>query len=142
MFKKQKQSHTENIIELQGYAPYSGITPQNYVIPECLHKFEDKLDSTITTFLSEANPDEFNGDFLDAIIQCIEDEAISGLYSQKATHEKAVIGLMKGQFDGDIKRCMTKIEYCKEELEQTERALTVLNQSFERYNKPKQSINN
>ena len=139
MFRK-KQRHTEDIVEIKGYAPYSGITPKPYDVPGCLKKMESNLDQRIDAFLGTAHPDEFNGAYLDSIIDCLAEESIAKLYEQRAMHERIIIQMLDGQFQGDIKKCTHRIQLCAAELERLEKELVTLYEIYARRNRPTADI--
>ena len=137
MFKlKKKRKNIDNIVEIEGYAPHSGTTPREYDMPTCLVKLELSLDERIDHFLYTAKPDEYNGAFLDRIIDAVEAEAFADLLSQKAFHEKAVIMLMKGQFDGDLIRCINNLDFCQSEMARLENELKELETTYKKCNEP------
>ena len=133
---RKKPGAPDNTVEIPGYAPYSGITPKDYVVPLSFRIFETRVEERIRTFLAKAHPDEYNGDFLDRVINAVEEEGLADLLAQKATHESCIRSL-GAQFGGDLIKCDRRIETLQEKIKASEAELQEFNRIYQKYNQPK-----
>ena len=134
LFRK-KRTQPKSDVEIPGYAPFSGITQKDYTVPICLMVFETKVEEQIKTFLANAHPDEYNGDFLDRVVNSIEEEGLAELSVQKTNHESTIRGLT-AQFGGDLIKCDRRIEGLQDRIEAAKADLSEYDAIYKKYNRP------
>lgn len=87
MFWKRKKQ--DNFSEF-GLTPWFTYAPVGYERLDIVNLFESLFDSRIDEFISNTNMDEFNDDYMDALVTSVFKIATEDVGRQFAEHKKAV----------------------------------------------------
>lgn len=112
------------------YAPHQCWTPQDYYEPALLAALEDEFEKKCKSWLTAAKPDQFNGSYMDAIIEKHETEALVQLSLQRVDHMSAVDALIMKLWKGDRIRAEARLRQNKEELTMVETELHKLEKIY------------
>ncbi len=119
-------------IPIPHYAPNAGLTPREYMLSDKLIELESVFEAKCKAFLSKANPDEYNGSYMDAIIQTIEREAKDYIMVQRADHIRIIMLPLNDTHVGDGIKCESKLKQYEEELEKTKKELDIMKKVYHR----------
>lgn len=127
-----KQGDVEETVSVRTYAPHLGLTPRDYMMPQLLADFETGFERRAKEFLQNANPDQYNGSYMDGVICKLRDEALVELSLQRADHVGSIADLISKLWNGDQIKAQAKLEQCTAELEETDRELAKLRRVYHR----------
>lgn len=124
--KKEEESISIGLTSDFARAPYSGLYPKDYQIPEKLFAFRNELDQHIKELCEKGAVDAGNSEAVDAfiasgILSCLEE-----INNQRAERQKIIISLVS-RWNGDLIDGQLKIEDYQKELDAVEMELAKLN---------------
>ena len=97
-----------NEVKLPVYYSNMGLMPKEYQISPHLNDLEKHFKELCESFLSKANPDEFNSSYMDAVIERMCVDAIKFIMVQRCDHEQLIINSLNDMHNGDY--CDAKIK--------------------------------
>lgn len=109
-----KQEFNESIT-IPKYAPNLGLQPKEFEMTEMFRTFVDGFDGSCIDFLKNTDSDEFNGSYIDAMIQKAGAEIIVSLGLQREDHKNLIISTLKKTSQGDLEKCNGKIGQLEQE---------------------------
>lgn len=105
------------------YAPNTGLAPRDYKIPQELEDIETRFEEICSSFISKANPDQFNSAYMDALIDRIRDEAIKNIRLQRTGHERVILKNLYFIHNGDYAAAKSKLKLYLKDKENNEKEL-------------------
>ena len=90
--KKQYSNsiHNEDLIDIPVYGPHDNILPVPYEVSGFFVEFEACFETRCRDFLSKTNLDKYNKDYMDELVDHMQDEAIGLLDVQGIGHRNAI----------------------------------------------------
>jgi hypothetical protein len=123
--KKEEDSINIGLTSNFARAPYGGLYPKDYQIPEKLFAFRKELDQHIKELCEKGAVDAGNDKALDNFIASGISSCSEEINNQRAEHQKIIINLVNRR-NGDLIDGQLKIEDYQKELDAVEMELAKL----------------
>ncbi len=111
-------------VEIPMYAPNMCLMPKEYQISPQLNDLEKRFHELCIDFLSKSNSDEFNSNYVDAVIERICVDAIKFVKVQRCDHEQLIMKALDVMHNGDYNAAKNQLQYFLEDRKQTETELS------------------
>ena len=129
-----RKTEKSNVITIETRTEYGSITLCAYEPPSVLKEFEDKLDKVIESFLKQASPDQYNGSYLDHVIEDVASQAVSQL-NQQFYQKEQELGVIRSKRLGDSAKLGEKMKEIDQKIHDIDEELEGLNQEYVKYNR-------
>lgn len=124
LLKKQKKDKSYKKTKKTGiiyhFCNFVGMKTVEYQLPNCLNEIMNRMDKELEYFFSQSNPDEWNGEAFDKMIDSIVDLAIEDVYQQRLKHKSAAIEIRELQ-NAYLSKLNREIEELNKKIEEIEK---------------------
>ncbi len=103
-------SKFENSVPIPTYVPNQSLQPKEYLLSPSFVNFEGDFEKRCIKFLNKAKVDQFNGSYMDAMIQKMVKEALAHLSVQRGEHIDLITNLLRRMHVGSKIKCQSKLE--------------------------------
>ena len=110
-------------VELPMYAPNMNITARSYQASEQFADLEANFKERCNEFFSSANPDKYNSDYMDAVIEETAFDAIRNIEAQRRNHERLIVNGLDMMHKGDYSNAKSKLQQFLEDREEIQKEL-------------------
>ena len=140
-FLQNKKNSRKNIndpneintsVQIPCYGPNQRLSPREYMLSPDFVNLENTFEERCRYFLSKANPDEFNGSYMDAVIECMGAEAAKYIAVQRADHINVIKRALHDMHIGDKIKCEAKLLQYRNSIEWVQNELIRLKKIYQR----------
>jgi len=124
--KKEEESINIGLTSDFARAPYAGLYPKDYQVPEKLFAFRKELDQHIKLLCEKRAVDAGNYKSLDDFIASGISSCSEEINYQRSEHQRIILSLVS-RWNGDLIDGQLKIENYQKELDTVEKELAKLN---------------
>lgn len=129
--RRKKKS---NVVTIESRTEYGSLTLCPYELPAVLQEFRERLDPVIKEFLEQAHPDQYNGSYLDHVIEDVASQAMSQL-NQQFYQKEQEISVIRSKRLSDSAKLGEKMKEIDQRILDIDEELIVLNQEYSKCNR-------
>ena len=128
--KDQPPVHEDSTINIPPYAPHQNLSAVPYREPQVMTDLKIGFETRVMEFLDRTSPDQYNGSFIDNIVNRAKEQALRDIEVQRREHVHAIERSIASLWRGDQHYYEKLLEDYNREYEEREKELRRLKSIF------------
>lgn len=128
--KDQPSVHEDSTINIPPYAPHQNLSAVPYREPQVMSDLKVGFETHVMEFLDKTSPDQYNGTFIDNVVNRAKEQALRDIEIQRREHVHAIERSIASLWLGDQHYYEKLLEDYNNEYEEREKELHRLKSIF------------
>ena len=128
--KDQPPVHEDSTINIPPYAPHQNLSAVPYREPQVMTDLKIGFETRVMEFLDRTSPDQYNGSFIDNIVNRAKEQALRDIEVQRREHVHAIERSIASLWRGDQHYYEKLLEDYNREYEERKKELRRLKSIF------------